>query len=413
MDEARTLARWSGWGSVPTVFLDEPDPDEPIYGPGGDREGGFETDHAAWESYSRVRGELRDLLDPFEWRAASRAVLSAHYTPQSVAESMWLGLAAYGFDGGEVLEAGCGSGAFFGVAPPVARLTGVELDPTTAAIAGRIYPHANVLAESFTDTDAPLGTFDAVIGNVPFAQAPFGERRYRAGGHSLHNGFIIKQLALLRPGAYMTVITSRWTLDGEDTAARRDMSRWGDLAAAYRLPKGTFGETADTDVVADVLVFRRRAEGEEPRDQGWIEAPERELGGNAVTVNAYFTEHPEHVLGRLTTETGPYGPRVTVQGDPGEAPRLLRERMEATAAAAVADGLGYVHHEDWPHREPLLLQTARLKHATDFTGRLYTDDHGRIWQHVNGADPVRVITADGVSGTEQLRTLLALRDVAA
>ncbi|MGY5099471.1 hypothetical protein [Streptomyces sp. 900105245] len=410
--EARALARWSGWGSVPTVFLDEPDPDEPIYGPGGDREGGFETDHAAWESYSRVRGELRDLLDPFEWRAASRAVLSAHYTPQSVAESMWQGLAAYGFDGGEVLEAGCGSGAFFGVAPPAARLTGVELDPTTAAIAGRIYPHANVLAESFTDTDVPLGTFDAVIGNVPFAQAPFGERRYWAGGHSLHNGFIIKQLALLRPGAYMTVITSRWTLDGEDSAARRDMSRWGDLAAAYRLPKGTFGETADTDVVADVLVFRRRAEGEEPRDLGWIEAPERELGGNAVTVNAYFTEHPEHVLGRLTTETGPYGPRVTVQGDPGQAPRLLRERMEATAAAAVADGLGYVHHEDWPHREPLLLQTARLKHATDFTGRLYTDDHGRIWQHVNGADPVRVITADGVSGTEQLRTLLALRDVA-
>lgn len=412
VDEARTLARWSGWGSVPTVFLDEPDPDEPIYGPGGDREGGFETDHAAWESYSRVRGELRDLLDPFEWRAASRAVLSAHYTPQAVAESMWQGLAAYGFDGGEVLEAGCGSGAFFGVAPPAARLTGVELDPTTAAIAGRIYPHANVLAESFTDTDAPLGTFDAVIGNVPFAQAPFGERRYRAGGHSLHNGFIIKQLALLRPGAYMAVITSRWTLDGEDAAARRDMSRWGDLAAAYRLPKGTFGETADTDVVADVLVFRRRAEGEEPRDQGWIEAPERELGGNTVTVNAYFTEHPENVLGRLTTETGPYGPRVTVQGDPGEAPRLLRERMEATAAAAVADGLGYVHHEDWPHREPLLLQTARLKHATDFTGRLYTDDHGRIWQHVNGADPVRVITADGVQGTEQLRMLLALRDVA-
>ncbi|MEU5483469.1 hypothetical protein AB0H11_39045, partial [Streptomyces mirabilis] len=410
--EARTLARWSGWGSVPTVFLDEPDPDEPIYGPGGDREGGFETDHATWESYSRVRGELRDLLDPFEWRAASRAVLSAHYTPQSVAESMWQGLAAYGFDGGEVLEAGCGSGAFFGVAPQAARLTGVELDPTTAAIAGRIYPHANVLAESFTDTDVPLGTFDAVIGNVPFAQAPFGERRYRAGGHSLHNGFIIKQLALLRPGAYMAVITSRWTLDGEDTAARRDMSRWGDLAAAYRLPKGTFGETADTDVVADVLVFRRRAEGEEPRDEGWIEAPERELGGNAVTVNAYFTEHPENVLGRLTTETGPYGPRVTVQGDPGEAPRLLRERMEATAAAAVADGLGYVHHEDWPHREPLLLQTARLKHATDFTGRLYTDDNGAIWQHVNGADPVRVITADGVSGTEQLRTLLALRDVA-
>ncbi|MEU2098646.1 hypothetical protein [Streptomyces globisporus] len=412
LEEKWTLARWSGWGSVPTVFLDEPDADEPLYQPGGDREGGFETDHAQWESYSRVRGELRDLLDPFEWRAASRAVLSAHYTPQAVAEAMWEGLAAYGFEGGEVLEAGCGSGAFFGVAPKGARLTGVELDTTTAAIAARIYPHANVLPESFTDTDAPLGTFDAVIGNVPFAQAPFGERRYRAGGHSLHNGFIIKQLALLRPGAYMSVITSRWTLDGEDSSARQDMSRWGDLAAAYRLPKGTFGETADTDVVADVLVFRRRAEGEEPGDLGWIDALERELGGHPVGVNAYFTQHPDHVLGRLTAESGPYGPRVTVQGDPGQAPRLLRERMQTTAAAAVAAGRDYVPHEDWPHREPLLLQTARAKHATDFTGRLYTDDQQRIWQHVNGSDPVRVIAADGVAGTEQLRMLLSLRDVA-
>ncbi|PNV30904.1 hypothetical protein C1708_33030 [Streptomyces sp. DH-12] len=411
-EEKRILARWSGWGSVPTVFLDEPDPDEPIYRPGGEWEGRFETDHARWESYDRVRGELRELLDPFEWREASRAVLSAHYTPQGVAEAMWQGLAAYGFDGGEVLEAGCGSGAFFGVAPEAARLTGVEVDPTTAAIAARIYPHANVLPESFTDTDAPVGTFDLVIGNVPFAQAPFGERRYGAAGHSLHNGFIIKQLALLRPGGCMAVITSRWTLDGEDTSARRAMSRWGDLAAAYRLPAGTFGETADTDVVADVLVFRRRAEGEEPGDQTWLDAPERELGGNTLPVNAYFTQHPENVLGRLTSETGPYGPRVTVQGDPGEAPRLLRERMEISAAAAVADGQGYVPHEDGPDRAPLLLQTAREKHATDFTGRLYTDDDGQIWQHVNGEDPVRVITADGVTGTEQLRMLLSLRDTA-
>ncbi|MET9016920.1 hypothetical protein ABZX74_39590 [Streptomyces olivaceoviridis] len=411
-EEKRVLARWSGWGSVPTVFLDEPDPDEPIYRPGGEWEGRFETDHARWESYDRVRGELRELLDPFEWRAASRAVLSAHYTPQGIAEAMWQGLAAYGFDGGEVLEAGCGSGAFFGVAPETARLTGVEVDPTTAAIAARIYPHANVLPESFTDTDAPVGTFDAVIGNVPFAQAPFGERRYGATGHSLHNGFIIKQLALLRPGGYMAVITSRWTLDGEDTAARRAMSRWGDLAAAYRLPAGTFGETADTGVVADVLVFRRRAEDEEPGDQTWIDAPERDLGGNTLPVNAYFTQHPENVLGRLTSETGPYGPRVTVQGDPGEAPRLLRERMEASATAAVAAGQGYVPHEDGPDRAPLLLQTAREKHATDFTGRLYTDDQARIWQHVNGEDPIRVITADGASGTKQLRMLLSLRDTA-
>lgn len=413
LEEKRVLNRWSGWGSVPIVFFDEPDIDEPTYQDGGEREGQFETDHAHWESYSRVRGELHKLLSPFEWRAATRAVLSAHYTPQDLAEAMWQGLAAYGFDGGEALEAGCGSGAFFGVAPQNARLTGIEMDPPTAALAARIYPHANVLTESFTDTDAPAGTFDLVIGNVPFSQAPFGDRRYGSVDCNLHNGFIIKQLALLRPGAYMAVITSRWTLDGErSTTARRAMARWGDLAAAYRLPAGTFGETGDTDVVADVLVFRRRSEGEEPSGQGWVEASQRELNGHTLAVNSYFTDHPENVLGRMTSEKGPYGPRVTVQGDPGAAPRLLRERMEAAAAAAVAAGNGYTPHEDGADRPPLLLQTARDKHATDFTGRLYTDDQGRIWQHVNGADPVRVVTADGIAGTEQLRMLLSLRDVA-
>ncbi len=124
-------------------------------------------------------------------------------------------------------------------------------------------------------------------------------------------------------------------------------------------------------------------------------------------MDAYFTEHPENVLERLTSETGPYGPRVTVQGDPGEAPGLLRERM------AAADGQGYVPHEDGPNRAPPLLQTAGGKHATDFIGCLCTDnDDGQIWQHVNEEDPVRVITADGVTGTEQLRMLLSLRDTA-
>ncbi|MFJ9343772.1 hypothetical protein ACIRP0_31495 [Streptomyces sp. NPDC101733] len=412
-EEKRVLARWSGWGSVPVVFLTEPDPEEPTYQPGGDRDGGFEADHARWESYSRVRGELKELLDPFEWRAASRAVLSAHYTPQQIAEAMWQGLSAYGFDGGEVLEAGCGSGVFFGVAPETARLTGVELDPTTAAITARIYPHANVLPESFADTDAPAGTFDLAIGNVPFAhRTSFGERRYGADGHTLHNGFIIKKLALLRPGGYMAVITSRWTLDGEDTKARRDMARWGDLAGAYRLPKGTFGETADTDVVVDVLVFRRRAEGEEPGDQTWIDAPERDLGGHRLHVNSYFTQNPDHVLGRLTSEMGQFGPRVTVLGDPGTAPRMLRESMETAAAAAITAGQGYTPHEDGADRPPLLLQTARDRHAGDFTGRLYTDDQARIWQHANGADPVRVVTADGAAGIEQLRMLMSLRGTA-
>jgi SAM-dependent methyltransferase len=312
---------------VPVVFLDQPDPKHPAYARDGERADRYEADLARWERYSPVRTPLRDLLDPFEWNAATRATLSAYYTPAALAQVMWEGLAAFGFDGGEVLEAGCGSGVFFGAAPdlPDLRLTGVELDPVTARIAALIYPDANVLAESFADTDAPAGGFDAAVGNVPFAQTPFTERRYGAAGHSLHNGFLIKQLALVREGGLVLAVTSRWTLDGEEaTAARRQMAHFGDLLAAYRLPAGVFTETAGTDVVVDVLVLRRRAEGQAPTDPVWLGAPARDINGSTHTINAHFAAHPEHVLGQLTTEPGPYGPRPTVTGDPATALDSLR-----------------------------------------------------------------------------------------
>ncbi|MBV6700247.1 hypothetical protein KV557_24610 [Kitasatospora aureofaciens] len=412
-EDKRVLARWSGWGSVPVVFLERPDEKNPAYGPGGEREGRYEKDLTRWEEYSPVRAPLRELLDPFEWNAASRATLSAHYTPQALARAMWEGLRAFGFDGGEVLEAGSGSGVFFGAAPEGVqlRLTGIELDPTTARICQYIYPHANVLAESFADTDAPAGAFDAAIGNVPFAQVPFTERRYGATGHSLHNGFLIKELALTREGGYVLGVTSRWTLDAEDDSARRQMARYGDLVAAYRLPGGVFGETAGTGVVVDVLVLRRRPDGEAPGDQGWLDAPKREVNDSTHTINRYFEQHPEHVLGQLTTTSGPYGPAVTVLGDPAGAIEQLRTELAASAAQALAQGRGYQPHPQGIDRRPLNLMRARDKHANDYTGRLYRDGEGRIWQHVNGGDPVEAIPSDGNTG--QLVALMEMRTVAA
>ena len=413
-EETRVLARWSGWGLVPVLFLERPDKDNPAYGQGGEREGRYAGDLARWEQYSPVRDPLRELLDPFEWMAAARGTLSAYYTPQALAAAMWDGLQAFGFDGGEVLEAGSGAGAFFGVAPDrdTVRLTGVELDPTTAKISQLIYPHANVVIESFADTDAPAGTFDAAIGNVPFAhQVPFSDRRFGAGRHSLHNGFLIKELALTREGGLVIALTSRWTLDGEDEAARRRMAHYGDLLAAYRLPAGALGETTGTDVVADVLVFRRGADGELPEDRVWLHAPERELGGGIHRVNAYFDAHPEHVLGELTTEAGRFGPAVTVRGDPVRAIESLRAALRWTAELAKAEGRAYQPHPQGAERRPLNLQTAREKHANDYTGRLYVGEDGRIWQHVNGEDPAEAIPADG--NTEQLRALIRMRDVAA
>ncbi|MFC9280837.1 hypothetical protein, partial [Streptomyces collinus] len=407
-EEKRILARWSGWGSVPIIFASEPNEKEPRYQQGGTRYGKFAKDHERWSEYSDIRSELQRVLTPVEFRQASRGVLSMHYTPQPIAEAMWEGLRAFGFDRGDVLEAGSGAGTFFGVAPDGARLTGVELDPTTARIAQAIYPHANVLNESFAETDARPGTFDAAIGNVPFARVPFDDKRYPA--ESLHNGFVTKEIALVRPGGITAVITSRQTLDSKGDKARRQMAKYGDLVGAVRLPSGVFND-AGTGVTTDVLVFRRREDGTEPADTSWLDAPERDINGAPHHINAYFDEHPEHILGTLTTQSGPYGPEVTVKGDPAKAAEQLRAALDDIAAKAKADGRGYEPHPDGDDRPPVQLQTAREKHANDWTGRLYEGDDGQFYQHVNGAEPVLLEPADG--NTAQLRALMQLRDVAA
>ncbi|MFP3991009.1 hypothetical protein U9R90_26785 [Streptomyces sp. E11-3] len=406
--EKRTLARWSGWGSVPVLFAAEPNEKEPRYQQGGARYGKFDQDFARWAEYRDLRTMLQQELTPLEWRQASRGTLSMHYTPQPMAEAMWDGLKALGFERGEVLEAGSGAGTFFGVSPEGARLTGIELDPTTARIAQALYPDANVLNENFAETDAHPGTFDASIGNVPFASVPFGDKRYPA--ESLHNGFITKELALTRPGGITLLITSRHTLDSEGDKARKQIAKYGDLIGAVRLPSGVFND-AGTSVVTDVLVLRRRADGEEPADTSWLNAPERKIGDVREHVNAYFTDHPEHILGDLATESSPYGPRLTVKGDAARASGQLRDALKSIAAKAVADGNGYQPHPDGDDRPPVLLQTARDKHANDWTGRLYEGDDGQLYQHVNGGSPVAVEPSDGRTG--QLRALMQLRDAAA
>ncbi|NUL21834.1 hypothetical protein [Streptomyces lunaelactis] len=406
--EKVTLARWSGWGSVPIMFAGEPNEKEPRYQQGGARYGKFAQDFDRWAEYRDPRTMLQNELTPLEWRQASRGTLSMHYTPQPIAEAMWDGLKALGFDRGDVLEAGSGAGTFFGVSPDGARLTGIELDPTTARIAQAIYPDANVLNENFAETDAHPGSFDASIGNVPFASVPFGDKRYPA--ESLHNGFITKELALTRPGGITLLITSRHTLDSKGDKARKQIAKYGDLIGAVRLPSGVFND-AGTSVVTDVLVLRRRADGEEPGDTSWLNAPERKIGDVREHVNAYFTAHPDHVLGDLATESSPYGPRLTVKGEPAKAADQLRDALQGIAAQALADGNGYQPHPDGDDRPPVLLQTARQKHANDWTGRLYEGDDGQLYQHVNGGNPVTVAPSDG--RTDQLRALMQLRDVAA
>lgn len=220
-DEQAVLARWSGWGAVSTVF----DP--------------------ARREYEAVRHQLGELLGPAGLRAASRTTLNAHYSDAALAQAMWAAVTDAGFTGGRVLEPGCGAGTFLGLAPgqqdrgaarPAGELIGVELDPTTAAIASALCPHADVRAESFADTRLPLGSVDLAIGDVPFAKVALHDPDFNPSGHSMHNHFIVKALWLTRPGGVVHVLTSHWTLDATNPAARREMAALGELVAAIRLP---------------------------------------------------------------------------------------------------------------------------------------------------------------------------------
>ncbi len=277
------LARWSGWGAVPDVF----DPSR--------------------LEYSRVREELAELLSPEELTAAARNTLNAHYTDAAIVQAIWTAVQALGFAGGQVLEPGCGSGNFIGFAPSGAHVTGIELDPVTAAIAAQLYPDAEIRAESFAETCDPAGLYDLVVGNVPFGKVALHDRVHNAGGHSIHNHFILKSLHLTRPGGLVAVLTSRYTMDSRNPAARREIAALADLAGAVRLPSGTHQRAAGTSVVTDLLILRRREPARSPDLTAWERAPLTTIDDRELPVNEYFLAHPEAVLGHLRAEHGAYG----------------------------------------------------------------------------------------------------------
>ncbi|MFJ5143041.1 UvrD-helicase domain-containing protein [Streptomyces sp. NPDC088707] len=327
--EQETLARWSGWGATPQVFVPEPKPE-----------------------FAPLQRRLRELLSDDEYEAAKDNTLNAHYTDPAIAREMWKAVQELGFDGGNVLEPGSGSGNFIGHAPASADMTGVELDPITAGIAKALYPQANIRNEGFEKTRAADGTFDLTVGNVPFGDYPVVDLRHNKGNHNIHNAFILKSLALTRPGGLVAVVTSRFTMDGNTPRsedARMEMARKADLVGAVRLPTGAHRRTAGTDVVTDLLIFRRRETDKEftsgrtrkgdvkpPQDRKqddppvWVHSIQvTDLPGQdpddaeapKVSVNPYFLDNPRNVIGDMHVGHGMYGPgelRVHVAGDLNE-----------------------------------------------------------------------------------------------
>ena len=380
--EHGVLARWSGWGAVPAVL---------------------DARSAQYDRYAWARDELAGLLNEAELAAAARNTLNAHYTDAAYVQVMWDTVRDLGFQAGQVLEPGSGSGNFIAFAPDGAQMVGVELEPITAAIAQALHPQAQILHESFADTRAPEGTFDLVMGNVPFAQVALHDKRHNPAGHSIHNHFIVKALHLTKPGGLVAVLSSSYTMDAANPAARREMAQLADLVGAVRLPSGAHRRAAGTDVVTDVLVLRRREDDRESADTAWERSHPIEVDGATIRVNEYFLAHPGHVLGRFGTGGMNAASEMTVVGDRVAAP-ALRAALHQIVETSQAAGLTQSQQPPDPTARPVALVG---RSAAQPDGYLQAEPDGTFTRIEQGSVAVYQPAATQAA---ELRALIGLRD---
>ena len=302
-EEQEILSRYVGWGGIPQAF---------------------EENNSSWANEYL---ELKNTLSPEEYSAARASTLNAFYTSPTVIRSMYEALENMGLKQGNILEPSCGVGNFMGLIPESmskANMYGVELDPVSGRIAKQLYQKNKIVVQGFEETSYPDSFFDCVIGNVPFGAYQVSDRRYDRHHFMIHDYFIAKSLDLIRPGGVVAVVTSSGTLDKQNPAVRQYIANRAELLGAIRLPNNAFQRNANTSVVSDILFFQKRdrASIEEPEWLNLKEIPE------GYSVNAYFAEHPEMVLGDFTTESTQYGKQeVTVK--PKEGITLEEQLKEA------------------------------------------------------------------------------------
>ncbi len=292
-EEQEVLSRYVGWGGIPQAF---------------------EERNSAWaEEYTQLKG----VLTPEEYSAARASTLNAFYTSPTVIKAMYEALGNMGLKQGNILEPSCGVGNFMGLLPENmsnANMYGVELDPVSGQIAKQLYQKNRIAVQGFEETSYPDSFFDCVIGNVPFGAYQVSDRKYDRYHFMIHDYFIAKSLDLVRPGGVVAVVTSSGTMDKQNPEVRQYFANRADLLGAIRLPNNAFQRNANTSVVADILFFQKRdrAAITEP---DWIQLKTTPEG---YTVNSYFADHPEMVLGDFTTESTQYGKQeVTVKAKEG------------------------------------------------------------------------------------------------
>ena len=301
-EEQQVLSQYVGWGGLADAF------------------------DSGKDSWAKEYVELKGLLSEDEYAAARSSTLNAHYTSPTVIRGIYDAVERMGFRSGNILEPSLGVGNFFGMLPDSmadSRLYGVELDSITGRIAKMLYPQADITVAGFETTDR-RDFYDLAVGNVPFGNYKINDKAYNKLGFSIHNYFFAKAIDQVRPGGVVAFVTSRYTMDSKDSTARKHMAERADLLGAIRLPNNAFRANAGTDVVSDIIFLQKR---NRPADiePDWVQLGKTEDG---FAINQYFVDHPEMVLGELTTESTQYG-RGELTVAPIEGAKLADQLAEA------------------------------------------------------------------------------------
>ena len=302
-EEQIILSKYVGWGGIPEAF--------------DERNSAWSTEYL----------ELSSVLTPDEYAAARESTLTAFYTPPEVSTAIYKALEQMGFQEGNLLEPSCGIGNFIGMLPKSmenAKVYGVELDTISAGIAQQLYQKSSIAAQGFEEVNVPDSFFDGVIGNVPFGDFKVADKRYDKYNFFIHDYFFAKSLDKLRPGGVMALVTSKGTMDKTNSTVRKYIAQRAELLGAIRLPNDTFKGNAGTEVVSDILFLQKRDRliDIEP---DWVQLGTNE---NGITMNSYFVEHPEMILGEMKTVSGRFGEEVTcVPFENADLSQLLSEAV--------------------------------------------------------------------------------------
>ncbi|MBQ3802587.1 MAG: DEAD/DEAH box helicase family protein, partial [Oscillospiraceae bacterium] len=374
-EEQEVLFRYVGWGGLADAF------DERKQG---------------WSDEFR---ELYATLSPEEYAAARASTLNAHYTSPTVIKAMYEAIGSMGFQSGNILEPSMGVGNFFGLLPEEmseSRLFGVELDSITGRIAKQLYPNADITVAGFETTDR-RDFFDLAVGNVPFGNYQVNDPAYRKLGFSIHNYFFAKTLDQVRPGGVIAFVTSRYTMDSKDPQARRYIAERADLLGAIRLPNNAFKANAGTEVVSDIIFLQKRDHPikEEP---DWVHLGENKDG---FSINSYFVEHPDMILGRESSESTQYaGQDFTVEP-------LEGARLEDLLAGAIQNIRGTYTEAELPELGEGEEIDTSIPADPDVRNFSYTVKDGEVYYRNNSRMVKPELNATAI---ERVKGMVAMRD---